>query len=282
MSLSPPLGLTITVVRWLGSLATKKLFLNTYRRSHELWAHDHRLGAYWEKCGDHLEYSLHLAQHTDPEPQVSKIAFRAKSEEVTHLSLIFEAESYTARFQEQVSLDYVNHKAIVWTMTNIPCQRFFRLHDGVGIRFSWDTLKLRDIRITLQSGRELTPFDMLTSSLTHSWFLNSKWKFKWGQYWNLDAIYCAKQTLVEYWRFSFGMPRVRIFRPYDSSDGTITLAQAVAVVTRPIAWAMSKEFVITIQFWFALWSGLCQLNDESQLQWCWRKREELTDLNENT
>ena len=274
MPLSPPIGPLVAAARWVGSLVTKKLFLSAYRRSHELWAKRHRLGARWESCGEHLEYSLYLAQFTDPEPRTSKIAIRTTGEDVTHLSLIFEAESDVARYQEQVTMVNVNKKAIVWTMSNIPHQRFVEFHDRAGPRFSWDACKMRDVRINLASGRDVVPFDTMTSHLTHTWFLNSEWKFKWSLFWNLDALRWAKQRLAQYWRFGFGMPAVRTYGPSASSAKTITLGRMLAVVTRPVAWLMSTECATTIQLWLALWSGLCVLNDESQLQWRWSRQAE--------
>lgn len=276
MPLTPPIGPVITAARWAGGLVTKKLFLSTYHRSHELWAERHRLGSRWESCGEHLEYSLYLAQLTDPEPRTSKIAIRTTGEDVARLSLIFEAESDVARFQEQVTMVNLNQKAIVWTMTNIPYQRFVEFHDRAGPRFSWDACRMRDVRIKLQTGKDVASFDTMTSHLTHTWFLNSEWKFKWNRFWNLDALQWAKHRLAQYWRFGFGMPAVRIYGPSSSSANTITFRQMLAVVTRPIAWLMAKESAIVIQFWFALWSGLYVLNDESQLQWRWSRREKAT------
>jgi hypothetical protein len=274
MSISPPIGLIITAARWVSGLVTKKLFMSTYHRSHELWAKRQRLGSHWKSCGDHLEYSLYLAQLTDPEPRISKIAIRTTGGDIARLALTFEAESDVARFQEQVTMVNVNRKAIVWTMTNIPYQRFVELHEHVGPRFSWDAYRMRDVRIKLQSGEDVAPFDTMTSHLTHTWFLNSEWELKWHRFWNLDAVQWAKHRIAQYWRFRFGMPAVRIYGPSDSSANTITRRQVLVVITRPIAWLMMNKHTIAIQFWFALWSGLCMLNDESQLQWRWNWRKE--------
>jgi hypothetical protein len=271
MSFSPPVGLFISVVRWLNKLLKKKLFFGTYLLSHKSWAQSHQLGAHWESCGDTLEYSLYLAQQTDPEPRTSKIAFRAKGECVKHLSFIFEASSDVSRFQERVTLVNLSKKAIVRSMTNIPYQRFLGFHDQIGPRFAWDEYTIRDVRITLQEGTELQPFDMLASSLTHAWFLQSEWTYKWDRYWNLDAIQWATHKLAQYWRFSFGMPSVRIYSPHGSSTSTITLTHVIAIITRPIAWLMTRKSLIAVQFWFLIWSRLCVLNDESELQWRWRR-----------
>jgi hypothetical protein len=272
MPLSPPIGPLIALVRWAGGLVTKKLFLSTYQRSHELWAKRDRLGAKWQSCGDDLEYSLYLAQLTDPEPRTSKIAIRTTGEGIARLTLVFEAESDVARFQEQVTMVNVSPKAIIWTMTNIPYQRFLEFHDRAGPRFSLDSYRLRDVCIKLQSGKDVTPFDTVTSHLTHTWFLNSEWKFKWNRFWNLDALQWAKQRLMQYWLFRFGIPAVRTYGPSDSSTNTITLARMLVLITRPVARMMANESMISIQFWFALWSGLCVLDDKSQLQWRWNRR----------
>lgn len=278
MPLSPHVGPIIATVRWAASLITKKLFLRTYHRSHEIWIKRRRLGAHWKKCGEHLEYSLYLAQLTDPEPRASKVAIRSTGEDINHLSLIFEADSDVARFQEQVTMVNVNKKAIVWALTNVPYQQLVEFNDSVS--FSWDAYRMRNIRITLQSGKELTPFDTMTTHLTHTWCLNSEWKFKWNQFWNLDALQLAKHELALYWRFSFGRPAVQIYGPFPS-ETPITVPHVLNVITRPISWLMAREAAITIQFWFALWSGLYVLNDKSELQWRWSRHKDVKPPSEN-
>lgn len=131
MPLSPPIGPLIAAARWAGGLVTRKLFLSTYHRSHELWAQRHRLGAHCKSYYGHLEHSLYLAQLTDPEPRTSMIAIRATGEDIARPSLIFEAESDVVRFQEQVTMVNVNQKAIVWTMTSIPSLCINELGRGV-------------------------------------------------------------------------------------------------------------------------------------------------------
>jgi hypothetical protein len=273
MPLSPPIGALISAVRWFSSAATKKLFLQTFHRSHEIWIKHHRLGTYWNKCGDHIEYSLYLAYFTDPEPRASKIAIRAITENIVSLSMTFEAESDTDRFQEQITMHDVNRKAIVWTLANIPYQNFIGIDHSGCPRFMWDKYRLRNVKIQLQCGQDITLFDSVISHLTHTWAMNSRWEFKWGRFWNLDALQWAKHQLMQYWRFRFGMPAIRVYYPSHSSPRNVSWWQVVrAVTTRPIAWLMATEFACSIQFWLLLWSGLFVLNDESELQWRWHNK----------
>ncbi|WP_211442454.1 hypothetical protein [Collimonas humicola] len=210
-----------------------------------------------------------MAQFTDPEPRISRIAFRALHEDIQELTLFFEAESASARFQERIEIRNVNKKPIVWIMTNVPHQDFLRSNECTGLQFSWDTYRISVTRLKLKNGYEVDPFNALTCHLTHTWFLNSTWKWKWKRFWNLDAIQWAKTRLFEYWHFGFGMPAIRIFGP--NGFEVTTVQRLLISATRPIAWVMSRNWVITFQFWIAIWSGLYVLNDESELQWRWAK-----------
>ena len=277
MPLSPPIGTLIAGTRWLGGFVAKRLFLGTYIRSHRLWTKRHQLGVHWERCGEHFEYSLYLAHTTDPEPRTSKIAVRATGENIASVSMLFEAESDVARFQEQIAMININQKAIVWTLTNIPHQQFVELHDRAGIRFSWDAYKMCNIRIKLQSGRDTPLFDTPTSDLTHTWFLNSDWIFRWGQFWNLDTVKWAKNRLAQYWRFRFGMPGVRTYGPTTTSSQALKPWRVFAIATRPIAWLMAQDSAVTVQFWLAIWSRLFVLNEESQLQLRWHLHRETSE-----
>lgn len=271
MPISPPIGPVFRALHWAFTYLTRALFSGTYRRSHELWAKRHRLGAHWNACGQHLEYSVYIAQATDPEPRISRIAFRSVNEDIDTLSVVFEADSDTARYQERIAMVNVNRKPIVWTMTNVPFQDFLQLHDHAGPRFSWDAYKISVVQLKLKGGRIVQPFDTLTSHLTHTWFLNSTWRHKWQRFWNLDAIHWAKKRLCEYWTFGFGMPATRRYGPngYEATP----VQRLMTSGTRPLAWLMASDWVVTIQFWAALWSGLYVLNDETELQWRWKKPE---------
>ena len=252
---------------WLRGWLARRLFLRTYRRAQEISAKRRRLGAIWEACGSHFEYSDYLAQFTDPEPRTSRIALRSVSEDIDVLALVFEAESASARFQERIEVFHVGRKPIVWTMTNVPYQDYLGFHERSGPRFSWESCRIIVTRLKLKSGEEARPFETIAADLTHSWFLNSKWKHRWGRFWNLDAVEWAKRRLAEYWRWGFGMPSTRQYGPNGLEVGA---GRRLAIVfTRPIAWLLSRDSVVTIQFWMAIWSGLYVLNDESELHWRW-------------
>lgn len=275
MPILPPIGAVFSALRWTFAWLTKALFLGAYRRSHELWAKRHQLGAHWNACGQHLEYSIYLAQFTDPEPRTPRIAFRAVDEDIATLSLVFEADSYTARFQERIALVNVNRKPIVWAMTNIPYQEFLEFHERAGPLFSWDSYKLCAVQLRLKSGSDVKPFDTMDSHLTHTWFHNSTWKYRWQRFWNLDAIQWAKTRLYEYWTFSFGMPATRSYGPNGHEARVIQ--RLVESGTRPISWLMASDWVVTLQFWGALWSRLYVLNDEEELQWRWKRPKKSTE-----
>lgn len=267
-----PIGPIISAIRRLASIVTKCLFLPTYRRSHAIWVDHHRLGTHWTKCGEHLEYSLYLAHATDPEPKISKIAIRATGQDLHRVSMVFEAESDVARYQEPIVLHNVDPKAIVWTLTNIAYQNLSQVNEKAGIRFSLDEYRFRNVQVTLDDGTEDRAFDTMQTSLTHTWHWNSDWNYRWGRYWNLDAAKWAKQQMALYWRFGFGMPQAPEYGPSGTS-ASFNLTQLWVAATRPLSRVMATNMLLTLQFWLAIWSGMFILNNESELQWRWKQAE---------
>ncbi|WP_172670442.1 hypothetical protein [Chromobacterium subtsugae] len=217
-----------------------------------------------------MEYSLYLAHATDQDPKVSRIAVRATRQDLHRVSMVFEAESDVVRYQESIVLHNVNRKAIVWTLSNIPHQMLIQTSVNEGVRFSLDECGFRNIKVTLDDGTEKHAFDTMQSSLTHTWHLNSEWKYRWGRYWNLDAVKWAKQQMALYWRFVFGMPRVRVYTP-SGPPTQFNLTQLWIVATRPLAWVMATNMLLDLQFWLAIWSGMFIINSESELQLRWKQ-----------
>jgi hypothetical protein len=268
MPLSFPLGPVAKAIRWMWKVITKKLLFKAYQCSHEMWARRHRLGTYWCTCGPHLEYSLHLALLTDPEPRTSLIAFRSTNDCISSLRLVFEAEARGIFFQEPIQLINIGRKPIVWTMRNVPYQDFIDYSEQTGLRFSYHRFRLRQVTLTLSEGQTVSPFDSLPNELTHTWFLNSKWKHRWGRFWNLDAIEEAQYRLRSYWGHCFCKASVRTYIGGVYMENRFQwLAR---MVTRPIAWIMSSKPAVITQFWTSIWSGLFVLNGESHLQWRWK------------
>lgn len=263
MPLTFPLNFAIKALSWIYGKITSLMFKETWQRSHIVSANRRRLGSHWRKFAQGVEYSIYLAQYTDPEPRISKIAFRTENKEIAHLSLIFEAESNAARFQETISICDLNQKPIVWTLNNIPFQNIPELHQLSWPRFSWDSYRIKSIKSTLTDGRIISSPDTLPSNLTHSWFLNSTWEYRWNRHWNLDAIQSAKTELGLYWKLSFGMPSIRVYSP-NGFEATL-MERITIVTTRPIAWVMGTKSAIALQFWLSLWLKISYLSDEGRL-----------------
>lgn len=262
MTLPLPVGLMIRAIGWIKELLLKHLFLSTYVRSHGLWVKRHRLGTHWTECGDYFEYSLYLAQLTDPEPRESKIAIRAISEEIASLSLVLEARSASARFQERIELLNVNRKPLVCKLPNIPYQDVPEFHEQAGPLFSWDDYDISVTSLQLVNGNKMRPFKSMRASLSHTWFLNSRWERRWKCFWNLDAVKEAQLRIYQRWAFQV---------KYAYFGRELNLAQGLAVAAmRPFAWVMAQDWAIAAQFWIAIWSGLYVLNDKSELQWRWK------------
>jgi hypothetical protein len=252
---------------WIWDKATVHLFRPTYVRSHNRWLRRHRLGSHWESFDDVLEYSIYLPISLEPEPRTPLIAFRSKNDDVVNLSVVFEAESDTTRFQEKISVVNLTKKPIICKMSKIPHQEVIGMYANGWPRFLIDEYRFLDWQIQLTRNRKIHLERSVTSHLMQCWAVNSTWSEKWECNWNLDAIVWAKRELAIYWQFGFGMPRVRIYGPGGhSSSFDLTF-----YITRPIAKLMSAKFAVSIQFWVAIWSTLWILNDDDQLQWRCKK-----------
>lgn len=257
-----PGGLVLRALGWIKDRMLLLLYLPTYRRSHLIWLKHRRLGNFWRKCGQHFEYSLHLATIADWEPRQSKIAIRAEKN-IDELVLVFEARSGSARFQERIELLNVNPKPIVWTMAQIPVQDVPVISEDAGIRFTWGEYDISVTRLRLHDGHEVTPFKTSQSNLTHTWFLNSERSYRWGLHWNLDAIKEAKVHLHHHWISEL---------KYLHFGREISSAQRLRhMLLRPVGRVMTSDWALSFQFWTAIWSGLFVLNNESRLQWRWEK-----------
>jgi hypothetical protein len=265
-----------TAIHWLAKLFswvknpfTKLLFLRTYSYSHSRWLNRHRLGAYWSKCGSEIEYSVHLVSELDPEPRISKIAFRALDKKIKKVSMVFEAFSSAIRYQQPISLTEVSDIPIVWNLSNIPYQEVFTLENSSGLAFSWHSFSFKNVTVSLADGTELRAFDSLHHSVTYDWFLNSQWERRWGQVWNLNAIKFAKGELALYWRFGFCQRFPKEFVPYPATQ-TFSITRATRqLFASSISWIMTRDIMLSIQYWLAVWSGLFLFDQHSRLVWRW-------------
>lgn len=270
MSLHISIGSVFQVLGWAYNKLSQRLMLSTYRWSHERWARRHQLGAHWMTLGDHIEYSVRIATLADPEPRISRIAFRATEQELEKVELVFEAVGGGIRYQEPISLGNLNRQPIVWTLDNIPYADLAGTSDR-GLFFSIESFRILNCKLHLRDGQKLEIATSLTVSLMQNWLLNDEWVWRWRQRWNCNSIRWAKQGLREYWRFGFGRPRVIIFSPLPSRSWRKPVWGTVA---QSIGWVMGCRWLVTIQFWLAIWSRLFVLNEDERLQWRWAARRE--------
>lgn len=265
----PFLGAISAGVRLAWSPITKLLFLGAYAKSHHRWAGRHRLGASWHSLGDCLEYSLYLALEVDPDPKIPKIAIRAKDCVIDDLALIFEAQSGASNFQEHIKAVNVGSTPIIFSMGNIPHQKMWVANGG--IHFSWDSYQLRCSHISLGGGRTAPRTFSGIKNLTQTWLLNSTWRYRWGRYWNLDAITYAKQELMLYWRFGFcsrGVMYVCGLQKINRNFSALNFLRSIDI-PRIFGAIMAQDILLNIQFWIAWWSHLFVLNADSKLEFRW-------------
>ncbi|MGY2172869.1 hypothetical protein [Pseudomonas gingeri] len=149
---------------------------------------------------------------------------------------------------------------------NVPVQEFLRL-PGAAISFSVEEVQFRQCTVKLSSGEILSPVDSLRSYLSHDWILNDDWVYRWGHWWNCNAVKFAKVELSIYWRMCFGLLRLRICSPYAKK----TYRQPLWLsVLQGVGWVMARRPLITAQFWLAIWSGLCVVDKDQRLSFRWR------------
>lgn len=267
MSIPMPFSLIMKGLSWCWRYITKLLLRKAYLRSHESWVRRHRLGARWRPLGDYLEYSLQLAQPTDTKPRVSRVAFRGKRQDISYLEVFFEATGGGIRYQEKICLCDVDERTIVYSMWNIPCQELIEASEE-RIIFSIETVQFRKLKLELEGGGVISQCDSHVSFLMHNWLMRDEWKFRWGVWWNCNSIKWAKQRLQDYWRWGVGAPKLRVISPSIAFSRREPLWMSGV---RGIGWLMGRPWLVTMQFWVAIWSGLFILNDKNELQWRWKK-----------
>lgn len=265
MNIPVPFNLVAKIAKWIWDRATKVLLYKVYSHSHRNWTKRVRLGARWKNLGEHLEYSVKLAQPTDPEPRVSRLAIRATSGRIKTLDLFFEASGNGLRYQEKISAYNVDTSPLIWNMTNIPMQMYLGGPDEI-IRFSIDEYQIVNCVVTTFEGHEKSTCYSERAYLSHSWFLNDDWVWRWGSWWNCNSIKFAKGEIHIYWRLVFGGGHELIY-----SRKKMKKLDLFRLFRRTVGYLMSLSLLVRLQFWMAIWSGLYVLDSNDRLRLRWRK-----------
>lgn len=261
MDIPTPFNVIVKAVKWIWQRVTKVLLYKTYFASHQKWAARHRLGAQWHHLGAHLEYSVRLAQPTDSEPQISRLALRSTGGSLAKVDLYFEALGAGIRYQEKISVCDVDHRPIVCSLKSIPVQEFVGGQDS-GIAFSVEHVQLRQCVVQRSSGEVLPARDSVIFTMSHSWIMHDEWAHGWGRWWNCNAIKFAKGELALYWRFAFGLPQYRVYSPYAAySRHKFSLRP----ILQGFGWIMAQPLLASVQFWLAIWSGLYVMDKDDRL-----------------
>lgn len=275
MTVSIPWALAGAAAAWVWRKVEKALFYKTYLLSHRRWSSKHGLGAFWEPLGEDLEYSLRIAKSTDPEPQMSRIAFRSTARRIERFQAVFEAQGMGCRYQENVTIHGVDAIPIVYTLINLPvCEPVEVV--GRAIRYSLDTVRFYSCVAFLEGDRIERISSPLRQSLTQTWVENSLWKERWGTWWNLDSVMLAQQELQIFWRWLGTYSYLGLYSPAATSARTTTFSRFVDWWWRPMAkvvgLVMGMRWLVIAQFWLAIWSGLFVIGADDRLSWRWKRR----------
>ncbi len=269
MTLSVPWGILGFVAGWCWRKVERALFYKTYLHSHRRWTSKHSLGSFWEPLGEHLEYSVYLAEFTDAQPQESRIALKSMQGTVSRIECVFEGRGMGAKFQDRIIAVDLDTSPTIFKLINQPvCELIEVTKDRV--RFSLDTYRLIHCNVELSNGRNIVIPDGLTQTLTQTSTLNSQWSKRWDMEWNLDAVQFAKQELEIYWRWFGTYSYSGMYVPV-ADGGPKYAAPWVRVGAKAIGWVMSNRWLVTAQFWMAIWSGLWVLDQDDRLRWRWKK-----------
>ncbi len=266
MDLPLPLNLIVKAASWIWQRVTRVLLYKTYIGSHRKWSSRHQLGSRWVPLGDHLEYSLKLAQPTDCKPHVSKLALRSTGERLANVDLYFEARGAGIRYQDKISACDVDRTPMIWNLINVPVLEFLGdLRDEIA--FSVEEVELRKCVVRLSSGETLPPCDSMRAYLTQNWLLNDEWRYQWGHWWNCNAIKFAKGEIAIYWRFCFGRPKNRMYPSRATESSWQLIIQALL---RGFGRIMALPTLVAIQFWLAIWSGIFVIDSNDRLSSRWK------------
>lgn len=277
LDLPLPFNLVMKAASWVWQRITKMLLYKTYSGSHQKWNSHYQLGARWEPLGSYLEYSFRLAQPTDHKPQISKFALRSTGQRLSNVDLYFDACGAGVRYQEKISVCDVDRTPMVWNLINVPVLNLVG-DPRKAVRFSVEEVQLRQCVIRLSDGETLPPCSTTRISPSQSWLLSDEWVYRWGHWWNCNAIKFTKGEIALYWRFCFGFPRIRAYSPYVTDTRRRLTIQALL---RCIGLVMAFPPLVTVQFWLAIWSRLFVIDRDDRLCFRWaagrKKKSTLVD-----
>lgn len=281
MTVSIPWALAGAAAAWVWRKIEKALFYKTYLLSHRRWSNKHGLGAFWEPLGENLEYSLRIAQSTDPEPQQSRVAFRSTRRRIERFQAVFEAEGMGCRYQENVTIHGVDATPIVCALSSLPiCEPVGIV--GRAMKYSLETVRFHSCVATLEGDRVERISSPLRQSLTQTWAENSHWKERWGIWWNLDCVVTAQQELQIFWRWLGTYSYLGLYSP-NATPSPSTMLSRLTAFSRYIGWwwrsiakvvglVMGMRWLVIAQFWLAIWSGLFVIAADDRLSWRWSRR----------
>lgn len=255
MSFPTPWSLIGKVIKWGWDKLTRFWLLKTYRKSHEFKQKRLRLGAHWEKLGEHLEYSLRLSNPADHEKIKSRVAFRSPNGAIKNANMFFEARGSGIRYQQKIELININENILIVTLDQIPQDDLLESSE-CGIFFTIDEIQFMECHFIFSDGHHSPVFNSLTSHLTYNWLLNDKWKRRWGMLWNCNAIEDAKVELSNYWRYRLEDYRYFVFSSYDEKDFTLE-----GVIRKKLCKILIHPYALTVQFWLAIHSGFYRFGD---------------------
>lgn len=255
MNIPTPWSLIGKIIKWTWNKITSFWLLKTYEQSHEYKIKQLRLGARWEKLGEHLEYSLRLASPADHESLKSKVAFRTTKENLKSVTLFFEATGNSVRYQQKIELVNLDKNAIIVTLDQIPKQDLIETSNP-GIFFTINEIRFVKCIVTLKDDYHCAPFDSMTAHLSYNWLLNDRWERRWGMLWNCNAIEHAKNEISGYWRWRLGEYRFFSFIPSRSERFSIQ-----ALFRKSLCKILIHPYMLTLQFWLAIHSGRYSLGD---------------------
>lgn len=255
MNLPTPWSLIGRILKLAWNKITIFWLLRTYKQSHEYKAKRLRLGSHWEKLGEHLEYSLRLANPVDHESLKSKVAFRATKGKLKSATLFFEAVGSGVRYQQKIELVSLDKNAIIVTLDQIPKQDLIETSKP-GIFFTINEIRFIRCVVTQPDDYQCPPFNSRTSHLSYNWLLNDKWERRWGILWNCNAIEHAKDEISRYWRWRLG--EYRYFLLFHSGSERVSIQ---ALFRKSLCKFLIRPYMLTLQFWLAINSGRYRLGD---------------------
>nr|WP_157720831.1 hypothetical protein [Pseudomonas sp. Z003-0.4C(8344-21)] len=218
---------------------------------------------------------MRIAQSTDPEQQQSKVAFRSTRRRIERFQAVFEAEGMGRKYQENVTIHGVDATPIVCALSSLPvCEPVGIV--GLAMKYSLETVRFYSCVATLEGDRVEQISSPLRQSLTQTWAENSHWKERWGIWWSLDSIMLAQQELQIFWRWLGTYSHFGLYSPSAPSSRPKVISRFIGWWWRPIAKAvgslMGMRWLVVLQFWSAVWSGLFVIDSDDRLSWRWSQR----------